>query len=152
MKLRIIFFSFISLSMMASQATQREQVHDALTSGDRGALIAAALKLKRPVTPIQPRFKEVTIEETQEWHKAHHWDGQRKKNNFYPYDPDLAKQQVRDMNRSRKEVYDAIMCIYKVKLDIYTIERKKYLEVLERMVDCYNNVNNEAQSKPAAAK
>ncbi|HSW75511.1 MAG TPA: hypothetical protein VLG50_00555 [Candidatus Saccharimonadales bacterium] len=91
MKLRIILFSFISLSMMASQPAQRGQQTSASVSSKREALITAVMELKRPITPIPPsRFNSGTITEMEE----------------------------------RR---------YKAELDIYTIERKRYLELLERI-------------------
>ncbi|HSW75513.1 MAG TPA: hypothetical protein VLG50_00565 [Candidatus Saccharimonadales bacterium] len=90
MKLRIIFLSFINLSLIASQPAQTGQESGVSTS-NREALIAAVLTLKRPVTPISPwRFNHGIITEMEE----------------------------------RR---------YKAELDIYTIERKKYLEEVERV-------------------
>ncbi|HSW75510.1 MAG TPA: hypothetical protein VLG50_00550 [Candidatus Saccharimonadales bacterium] len=116
MKLRIILFSFISLSLIASQPAQTGQPVgvSTSTSSNREALIAAALKLKRPVTLIPPApLAQLTLGEFKEWCKAH--CGEYNYSRYLDsYDYALALQI--GYEESRTKAYDAAIQRYKVEL------------------------------------
>ncbi|HSW75512.1 MAG TPA: hypothetical protein VLG50_00560 [Candidatus Saccharimonadales bacterium] len=144
MKLRIILFSFISLSVIASEPAQAGK-----KMSSREVLIKAAMRV-RPVTPIPPeRFKEARQCDTEEGRKVFYHNGEARPGKVWgDYDEKLAKRQLSVMNESRKAAYDAAVRRYKAEMDIYNIERQIYLELLQQDVKkSYGPIKNAALAK-----